>query len=52
MPLEIRQFFERYRDAFNALDGEAVATLYAVPSVKALFDPHSSVEFWGLWSAP
>jgi len=32
MPTEIRQFFERYRDAFNSLDGEAVATLYAVPS--------------------
>lgn len=32
MPTEIRQFFERYRDAFNALDGEAVARLYAVPS--------------------
>ena len=32
MPVEIRQFFERYRDAFNALDGEAVANLYAVPS--------------------
>jgi hypothetical protein len=32
MPTEIRQFFERYRDAFNSLDGEAVARLYAVPS--------------------
>jgi hypothetical protein len=29
---EIRRFFEQYRDAFNALDGEAVAKLYAVPS--------------------
>lgn len=32
MPNEIRQFFERYRDAFNSLDGEAVAQFYAVPS--------------------
>lgn len=32
MTAEIRQFFEDYRDAFNRLDGEAVARLYAVPS--------------------
>ena len=32
MPLEIRAFVERYRDAFNALDGRAVAELYAEPS--------------------
>jgi SnoaL-like domain len=32
MPTEIRAFFERYRVAFNALDGEAIAHLYAVPS--------------------
>lgn len=32
MPTEIRQFFECYRDAFNSLDGEAVARLYSVPS--------------------
>ncbi len=32
MPVEIRQFFDRYRDAFNALDGQAVAELYALPS--------------------
>lgn len=32
MPDEIRVFFERYRDAFNALDGHAVAELYAEPS--------------------
>ena len=32
MPQEIRAFFERYRDAFNALDGDAVAALYAEPS--------------------
>lgn len=29
---EIHAFFERYRDAFNALDGEAVAKLFVVPS--------------------
>jgi ketosteroid isomerase-like protein len=32
MPREIRVFFERYRDAFNALDGHAVAEFYAEPS--------------------
>ena len=32
MPSEIRAFFESYRAAFNALDGDAVARLYAVPS--------------------
>ncbi len=32
MPAEIRAFFEHYRDAFDQLDGEAVARLYAVPS--------------------
>ena len=32
MPLEIRAFFEDYRDAFNALDGGAVAEFYQQPS--------------------
>jgi hypothetical protein len=32
VPAEIRQFFEQYRDAFNRLDGDAVARLYAIPS--------------------
>lgn len=32
MTADIREFFERYRAAFNRLDGEAVARLYAVPS--------------------
>jgi uncharacterized protein (TIGR02246 family) len=32
MPSEIRAFFDSYREAFNRLDGEAVARLYAVPS--------------------
>ena len=32
MPGEIRAFFENYRDAFNALDGNVVAELYAEPS--------------------
>ena len=32
MPAEIRAFFESYKSAFDALDGEAVARLYAVPS--------------------
>ena len=29
MPREIKAFFEAYRNAFNALDGTAVAELYA-----------------------
>lgn len=32
MEAEIRAFFEHYREAFDRLDGEAVARLYAVPS--------------------
>ena len=32
MTADIREFFERYNAAFNCLDGEAVARLYAVPS--------------------
>lgn len=32
MNQDIRDFLEQYRDAFNLLDGEAVARLYAVPS--------------------
>ncbi len=32
MPVELRAFFESYRASFNALDGAAVARLYAVPS--------------------
>jgi hypothetical protein len=32
MPAEIRAFFEHYREAFDRLDGEAVARLFAVPS--------------------
>lgn len=32
MPREIRAFFEQYRNAFNALDGDAVAEFYAEPS--------------------
>ncbi len=32
MPPEITAFFASYRDAFNALDGQAVAQFYAEPS--------------------
>jgi len=41
MPAEIRAFFERYRDAFDWLDGEAVARLYAVPSGIASEDRYT-----------
>lgn len=48
MPAEIRAFFERYRDAFNALDGEAVARLYAVPSGVA---SDTGYEHWASFDA-
>ncbi len=32
LPPDIQQFFDAYARAFNALDGEAVARLYALPS--------------------
>jgi hypothetical protein len=32
MTADIREFFEQYSAAFNRLDGEAVARLFAVPS--------------------
>ena len=32
MSPDIRAFFERYREAFDRLDGDAVARLFAVPS--------------------
>jgi ketosteroid isomerase-like protein len=32
MPRDIREFFQCYQEAFNALDGHAVAELYAEPS--------------------
>ena len=35
MPKDIAAFFDRYREAFNALDGDAVAQLYAEPSAIA-----------------
>jgi hypothetical protein len=37
VPADIRDFFVRYRDAFDRLDGEAIARLYAIPS--ALVSP-------------
>jgi hypothetical protein len=35
LPPDLRAFFERYAAAFNALDGGAVAALYAEPSAIA-----------------
>jgi ketosteroid isomerase-like protein len=32
MPRDVVEFFEQYRDAFDRLDGEAIADLYCVPS--------------------
>ncbi len=35
MTPDLQDFFNRYRDAFDALDGDAVAALYAEPSAIA-----------------
>ena len=35
MPRDVMSFFEQYRDAFDHLDGNAVAALYCVPSAIA-----------------
>ena len=43
MPKEIRAFFEQYAEAFNALDGDAVASFFACPS--GIVDD-SSFEYW------
>ena len=32
MPRDVADFFEQYRQAFNRLDGDAIADLYCVPS--------------------
>jgi ketosteroid isomerase-like protein len=32
MPRDVVEFFEQYRDAFDRLDGAAIAELYCVPS--------------------
>ena len=32
MPRDVAVFLEQYRDAFNRLDGEAIADLYCIPS--------------------
>jgi len=32
MPRDIKDFFEQYCDAFNRLDGDAIANLFCVPS--------------------
>ena len=32
MPRDVTDFFEQYRDAFNRLDGDAIANLFCVPS--------------------
>ena len=35
MPRDLMSFLEQYRDAFDRLDGHAVAALYCVPSALA-----------------
>jgi len=32
LPDDIRDFFDRYREAFDRMDGDAIAALYSVPS--------------------
>ena len=43
LPTELRQFFKRYSEAFNALDANAVAQFYAEPSAIA---QGGKVTFW------
>lgn len=46
---ETQRFFERYRDAFNALDADAVADLWHVPSSitdTPLGDTAARVTLW------
>jgi len=38
MPVEIRDFFTAYRDAFNRLDGRAVSAHYDIPAMIAHAD--------------
>ena len=35
MPRDVMSFLEQYRDAFDHLDGNAIAALYCVPSAIA-----------------
>jgi Domain of unknown function (DUF4440) len=48
LPAELRLFFQRYAAAFNALDGGAVAQLYAEPSAIA---QGGKVTVWATRSA-
>ena len=32
MPRDVSNFFEQYRDAFDRLDGDAIADLFCIPS--------------------
>ena len=50
LPNEIIDFFERYKQAFNELNGQAVASLYRVPSVivdderYTIWDTYEKIE--------
>jgi hypothetical protein len=46
---ETTEFFARYRDAFNRLDGDAVADLWHVPGTIAVSSPgatHAALTLW------
>ncbi len=47
---ETRAFFERYRDAFNQLDGDAVADLWHTPSCITDSDADAGTARVTLWS--
>ena len=47
---EIRDFFERYRNAFNSLDGDAVADLWHTPSSISDCEAGSGVARVTLWT--
>jgi hypothetical protein len=50
LPTDILNFFAKYKESFNQLDGVAVASLYRVPSVivddasYTIWDSHEKIE--------
>jgi len=50
LPTDILDFFAKYKESFNQLDGVAVASLYRVPSVivddasYTIWDTHEKLK--------
>ena len=47
---EVQAFFEAYRDAFNRLDGDAVADLWHTPSTITSTEAEAASAKLTLWS--